>query len=127
MSDYLGLTKYREQMATMLRAELPPDIGVFDIIPDSIAPPAVYIAWSNPWLRSTTFCQYDATLQLICVAARIEPGGQFTVLEDLVGDVFETLHSKRIAIRDASSPFPIVLGGINYLAATVNIVTEMGD
>ena len=33
----------------------------------------------------------------------------------------------QVAIRDATSPFPIVLGGVNYLAATINIVTEMGD
>lgn len=127
MSDTLGLTKYREDMAALLRAELPDDIGVFDIIPDSIAPPAVYVAWSNPWLVATTFCQYNATVQLICVAARIEPGGQFTVLEELVSEVIEVCQNKRIAIRDATSPYPIVLGGVNYLAAVVNIVTEMGD
>jgi hypothetical protein len=123
----LGLTTYREDTAALLRAELPPDIGVFDIIPDSIAPPAVYIAWSNPWLVPTSFCQYSATLQLICVAARIEPGGQFTVLETLVNEVLDTLHANRVAIRDATAPYPIVLAGVNYLAATINIVTEMGD
>jgi hypothetical protein len=127
MSGTLGLTTYREEMASLLTAQLPPDIGVFDIIPDSIAPPAVYIAWSNPWLLATTFCQYSATLQLICVAGRIEPGGQFAVLEDLVELVISTLHTNRIAIRDATAPYPIVLGAVNYLAATVNIVSEMGD
>jgi hypothetical protein len=123
----IGLTKYREEMASLLSSQLPPDIGVFDIIPDSLSPPAVYIAWSNPWLLATTFCQYAATLQLICVAGRIEPGGQFAVLEDLVELVISTLQTNRIAMRDATSPYPIVLGGVNYLAATVNIVTELGD
>jgi hypothetical protein len=127
MTDVLGLTKYREEIYTLMRDGLADDVGVFDIIPDSISPPAVYIAWGNPWLLPTTFCQYSSAVQLICVAARIEPGGQFTVLEDLVGDVVTVLHSNHIAVRDATSPFPIVLGGVNYLAATINIVSEMGD
>lgn len=124
--DVLGLTKYREAIYTLLRDALGDDIGVFDIIPDSIAPPAVYISWGNPWLLPTTFCQYASAVSLICVAARIEPGGQFAVLENLVGDVVTVLHSNHVAIRDATSPYPITLGGINYLAATVNIVSEMG-
>lgn len=127
MTDVLGLTRYREETYNLLRASLSDDIGVFDIIPDSIVPPAVYIAWGNPWLLPTTYCQYSSAIQLICVAARIEPGGQFAVLEDLVGDIVTVLHSNHVAIRDATSPFPITLGGINYLAATINIVSEMGD
>jgi hypothetical protein len=127
MSDVLGLTKRREEMYTLLRTEMPPDVGVFDIIPDSIAPPAVYVAWSNPWLLQTTFCQYVASLQLICVAARIEPGGQFEVLENLIAEVITILQANHVAIRDATAPYPIVLGGVNYLAATVNTVSELGD
>lgn len=127
MSDVLGLTKFREEMFTLMRAELPPEVGVFDIIPDSIAPPAVYIAWSNPWLVATTFCQYVSTLQLICVAARIEPGGQYAVLEELVGETVTILETAHIAVRDATSPYPIVLGGVNYLAASVNVINELGE
>jgi hypothetical protein len=127
MTDVLGLTRYREETYALLRDGLDDDIGVFDIIPDSIVPPAVYIAWGNPWLLPTTFCQYASAIQLICVAARIEPGGQFAVLEDLVGNVITVLHSNKVAVRDATSPFPIVLAGVNYLAATINIVSEMGD
>jgi len=123
----LGLTAYREHIADILREGLPADVGVFDIIPDSISPPAVYISWGNPWLLPTTFCEYSTAMSIICVAARIEPGGQFTVLENLVDEVFTILHSDKVAIRDATSPFPIVLGAVNYLAATINIVSEMGD
>lgn len=127
MTDALGLTAYREAMTALLREGLPDDIGVFDIIPDSISPPAVYISWGNPWILPTTFCEYSSTVSFICVAARIEPGGQFSVLEDLVGNVYQILRDNKVAIRDATSPFPIVLGGVNYLAATINTVTELGD
>lgn len=126
MSDALGLGQFREDMHALLSSELPSDVGVFDIIPDSISPPAVYIAWSNPWLVSTTFCQYVSSAQLICVAARIEPGGQYAIIENLVAQVLGVLHTARIAVRDATSPFPLALGGVNYLAASINIVEEMG-
>lgn len=127
MTDSLGLGQFRETLYETLTAKLPGDVGVFDIIPDSIAPPAVYIAWSNPWLVATTFCQYVSTAQLICVAARIEPGGQYAVIESLVSQVLDVLHSSRIAVRDVSSPFPLALAGVNYLAASINIVEEMGS
>ena len=125
MTDVLGLTAYRENLTAILASELPPDVGVFDIIPDSIAPPAVYISWSNPWLVATTFCQYVSTIQLICVAARIEPGGQYATLESLVGDVLTVTHTQRIAVRDVTSPYPIALAGVNYLACSINLVDEM--
>lgn len=126
MTDALGLTQWRENMCQLLSAEMPADVGVFDIIPDSISPPAVYIAWANPWLVSTTFCQYASSIQLICVAARIEPSGQYNVIEELVTTVLGVLHTARIAVRDATSPFPLALGGVNYLAASINIIDEMG-
>jgi len=125
-TDVLGLTKLREAMRDLLQAELPADIGVFDSIPDSIAPPSVYVAWSNPWLVSTTFCQYVSNLQLICVAARIEPGGQYAVLESMVGEILTVLQTNHIAVRDATSPYPLALAGVNYLAASINIVEEIG-
>lgn len=126
MTDSLGLGAFRTHLYTVLSDALPDDVGVFDIIPDSIAPPAVYVAWSNPWLVSTTFCQYVSTAQLICVAARIEPGGQYAVIETLVSQVLQVMHDERIAVRDATSPYPLALGGVSYLAASINIVEEMG-
>lgn len=127
MSDALGLTAFREAIAKMLSDSLPDDIGVFDAIPDSIAPPSVYVTWSNPWLLPTTFCQYASAIQLILVAQRIEPGGQYGVLETLLGEVLTIIHANHIAVRDVTSPYPITLGGVNYLAASVNIVEEMGE
>lgn len=127
MSDTLGLTAYRERITQVLRDGVSGETGVFDAIPDSIAPPALYVSWANPWLIATTFCQYSGMLQVICVAARIEPGGQYSVLENLVTETLGILHTKRIVVRDVTAPYPIALGGVNYLACSVNIVDEIGD
>ena len=130
MSDYpdvYGLTDFRSQLATILRDELPDNIGVSGDIPDSIAPPSVYVTWSNPWLIPTTFCQYTAAAQIIVIAARIEPGGQYAILESLVGQIVQILRSARIPIRDVTPPYPMVFAGVNYLAASFNIIQEMGD
>jgi hypothetical protein len=130
MSDYpdvYGLTDFRTQLATLLRTELPDDIGVSGDIPDSIAPPSVYVTWSSPWLSPITFCEYTATAQIIVIAARIEPGGQYAILESLVGQIIQILRKARIAIRDVSPPYPMIFANVNYLAASFNIIQEMGD
>ena len=127
MPDVYGLTDFRTQLATLLRNDLPEDIGVSGDIPDSIAPPSVYVTWSSPWLIPTTFCEYTAAAQIIVIAARIEPGGQYAILESLVGQIVVILRKARIAIRDVSPPYPMVFAGVNYLAASFNILQEMGD
>ena len=114
-------------MAELLRADLPVDVGVSDAIPDSISPPSVYVTWSSPWLLPTTFCDYTAAVQIIVIAQRIEPGGQYTILESLVGQIIQICRKARIAIRDVSPPYPMVFAGVNYLAASFNIIQEMGD
>jgi hypothetical protein len=130
MSDFpdaYGLTDFRQQIAKLLESNLPKEIGVFDCIPDSIAPPAVYVTWSAPWLTPSTFCDYVAACQVLAVAQRIEPGGQYAVLESLVGQIVQVFRSARIPIRDVSPPYPLIFAGVNYLAATFNIIQEMGD
>jgi hypothetical protein len=125
MTD-LGLTQFRTDIAQMLSDSLSSDVGVFDCIPDSIAPPSVYVTWANPWLLPTTFCNYASAAQLILVSQRIEPGGQYSVLESLLNDVVDIMHANHISIRDVTSPYPITLAGVNYLAASVNIIQETG-
>lgn len=117
----------RERIASLLHDGVSGDVGVFDAIPDSISPPAIYVSWANPWLTATTWCEYTTAIQLICVAARIEPGGQYTTLENLVSETIGIMRENRIAIRDVTSPYPIAMGGVSYLAASVNIIEEIGE
>lgn len=127
MTDLLGLTDYRTQLANILRENLSDDIGVFDAIPESVAPPSVYVTWGNPWLIQSTWCEYTSAMQIICLAQRIEPGGQYSVLESLVAQIALILRNNRIAMRDVSAPYPMVFAGVNYLAASFNLLAEMGE
>jgi hypothetical protein len=127
VNDTLGLTAFRQYVAQLLTDNLTTEVGVTDAIPDSVAPPMVFVTWSTPWLVATTFCEYVSNLQIIVVAQRIEPGGQYGVLESIVGDITQILRANRLALRDVTSPYPIVLGGNNYLAASINVIHEIGD
>jgi hypothetical protein len=121
------MTDAREAMALLLRNNLANDVAVHDSIPDSIAPPAVFVTWSNPWLINFTWCDFTAQMQLIVVAQRIEPGGHYGTIEELVHYLVGVLRDNKIPLRDVTSPYPIVLGAIDYLAASVNIITDIGS
>jgi hypothetical protein len=45
----------------------------------------------------------------------------------LVGQIIQILRKARIAIRDVSPPYPMIFANVNYLAASFNIIQEMGD
>lgn len=124
----MKLETVREELYAILRSILADDVGLVDSIPDAIAPPSVFIAWAEPWVTPSTFCNFNVNLQVIVVAQRIEPGGQYGVLEGLVSIIMPALTKQRdFLVKDASSPYPIVLGGVNYLACSVNLSCEIGD
>ena len=103
------------------------EVAVVDSIPDSVAPPAVFLTWADPWVTPATFCDYTVNINVIVVAQRIEPGGQYGVLEGLVSAITPALKPTDYLVKDASSPYPITLGGVNYLACSVNLSTEIGE
>ena len=123
----MTLTEYRVSVTDILRENLPDEIAIIDHIPDSIAPPAIVWGWASPWILPSSWCEFTSVAELVCVSQRIEPGGQLGVLESMVEMVLSILRTNRIAFRDVTAPYPIVLGGVNYLATSVNIVTELGD
>lgn len=123
----MKLETVRTDLYSILREALDDDVAVIDSIPDSIAPPAVYLTWADPWVTPATFCEYTVNINVIVVAQRIEPGGQYGILEGLVSTVVPALKSTEFLVKDATSPYPIQLGGVNYLACSVNLTCEIGD
>lgn len=123
----MKLENVRTDLYTFLRAGLADDVAVIDSIPDSVAPPSVFIAWADPWLTPSTYCYYTSNLQVIVVTQRIEPGGQYGILEGLVSTIVPLLRSTDFTVKDATSPYPITLGGNNYLASSINISCEIGE
>lgn len=124
----MKLETVRVELYSILRANLADDVAVIDSIPDSVAPPSVFISWADPWVTPATFCDFTVNLQVIVVAQRIEPGGQYGILEGLVSIIMPALkHQSDFMVKDASSPYPITLGGVQYLACSVNLSCEIGE
>lgn len=123
----MRLETVRTDLYAILRAALDDEVSVIDSIPDSIAPPSVYIQWSDPWISPATICYFTVNLRVVVVAQRIEPGGQYGVLEGLVSTIAPLLRPTEFLLQDTSSPFPITLGGVNYLACSLNLSCEIGE
>ena|SRR5580765_1223741 len=124
----MKLENVRTDLYGILRGALADEVAVIDSIPDSIAPPSVFITWADPWVTPATFCDFTVNVNVIVVAQRIEPGGQYGILEGLVSIIMPTLKRQRdFLVKDASSPYPITLGGVNYLACSVNLSCEIGE
>jgi hypothetical protein len=122
------LETVRTDLYQILRNTLADDVGLVDSIPDSIAPPSVFIAWADPWVTPSTMCFFNVNLSVIVVAQRIEPGGQYGILEELVSIIMPVLKQSRdFLVKEATSPYPMTLGGVNYLACSVNLSCDIGE
>jgi hypothetical protein len=111
----------------MIRDAVADDITVIDHIPDSVAPPMIAVAWGNPWLVPDTLCGYASSLEILIVSQRIEPGGHMTRIEEMVSQVAQLLHEHKASIRTITAPYPLVLGGVNYLGASINLIHEVEE
>lgn len=123
----MKLSQVREEYATIVAATVADNVTVISSLPDSITPPAVLVAWSDPWLTPGTFCQFTAQLELLVVAQRIEPGGQYGVIEEIIDELAPALKQAGATIRDVTSPYPLQLGGVDYLAASINLIHEVEE
>jgi len=121
------LSAVRETYAALAKSVVADDVSVIDSLPDSITPPVVFVAWSDPWLTYDTLCGFQSNLEMMVVAQRIEPGGQYEVIEDLVSTLVLALRDDHRAVRDITSPYPLQLGGVDYLASSINIIHEVEE
>ena len=125
----MKLSTVREDVAAIVVAAIAdPTIPVIDHLPDSIATPCVLVAWSDPWIVPSTLCNYTAKLEIIPVAQRIEPGGKLETLEDLTASIMVAVKASRVyTVDDVTAPYPLVVGGVDYLATSINITHELED
>ena len=122
----MKLTEARTNLATWLIQTLDESISVVDHLPDSIIPPVVMVAWSDPWIKPATLCAYEAAMELMVVAQRIEPGGQYETLENIVGDIVDSIKPMPYyQVQDVSAPYPLQVGGNDYLAASINLTYDV--
>jgi hypothetical protein len=124
----MKLTGARTGLATWLIQTLDESISVVDHLPDSIIPPVVMVAWADPWIKPATLCAYEASMEIMVVAQRIEPGGQYETLENIVGDIVGPIKSlPYYQVVDVTAPYPLQIGGNDYLAASINITYDVED
>lgn len=118
----MKLSNVRADAAAIASAALPDDVGVVDHLPDSVSPPCVLVAWADPWLAPESFCAYTASMELLIVAQRLEPGGKVETLEDIAGALIDAFKgSDTWTVQDLTSPYPLQIAGVDYLAASVNL------
>ena len=118
----------RQELALLVANATTDETGVVDHIPDAIAPPVVFVAWSDPWLAKSTFCAWQASMELVLVAQRIEPGGKTATLEDMVSSLVPAIkQSEMFTIVDVTAPYPLNVAGVDYLAASINITHDLED
>lgn len=124
----MKLASAREELATIVASATASDTGVVDHIPDSVAPPVVFVAWSDPWLQKATFCDWQAAMELVLVSQRIEPGGHTETLENMVESIVIAIkQSSAFVVVDVTAPYPLQVGGVNYLAASINITHDLEE
>lgn len=120
----LSLTDVRAQAAAALAPVTSADPDVFVDVVESVSPPAILLVWGEPWLSPRTFgpCYFDANLDVLCVAARNEPGPGIETLEGMVEYVIGRLIADSYSWPQASSQAPRVIriADVPYLAARVS-------
>jgi len=119
----LPLVEVRGACATALAPASDADPAVLVDLVDSVQPPALMLEWSDPWVveRSISGVHglYDAQLNVLCIAGRIEPGPGVSTLEALIAYVLNRLqadaHSWALSASQAPRRFDI--NGVPLLGA----------
>lgn len=95
----LALTDIRAAAAAALAPATDEDPMVHVEVVDSVTPPALLLLWEDPWLQPGAGagptmgpCLWTARLQILCIAARLEPGPGIAKLEQLVAYTIERMR-----------------------------------
>lgn len=124
----MKLTNARDELAVIASAALPNHVGVINHLPDSIAPPCVLVAWADPWLIPSTVCGFEAAIQYLVISQRIEPGGNTETLEEIVSALVPAVKAAQyFAVREVTSPYALQIGGVDYLAASINMTHDVEE
>lgn len=117
----LTLTGIRERAAGALAPHGPDDPPVLAAPVDSADPPALVLAWDDPWITFRTPCLYDARVAVLCLAGRLTPDAGVEELEELVSHVAVRMREDAYpwVYQGARAPRLLELGGVPLLAARV--------
>lgn len=123
----MDLTAIRAAAAKDVAGAVGPDVAVIDHLPDSVNPPAVLVAWGDPLLEPNTFGDYTARIELVVIAGRLEPGGQYGTLEELTAQVAGALvEHEGFTMPTVTTPRAVRFGKVTYLATYLLTEYETG-
>jgi hypothetical protein len=121
----LLLTDVRARAAAALAPATDDDPNVYADLPDAVHPPALFLDWVDPWLEPQTVAGngwWNARLDVVCIAARVQPGPGVTTLEELVTFAIARLKDDAYPWPAATLQAPRVftIAGVPYLGARVS-------
>lgn len=97
------------------------DWPVHDAPVDAVSPPCFVLVWPDPWLVPRTVCAYVATLEVVCVAARLDPAPGYVELEALVAAAIPALQRAGLPLVSTGGALPLEVGGLTYQSARIRI------
>jgi len=124
----LALADIRDAAAAVLAPADDDDPYVIADVVDSVTPPALEMAWDDPWLEAGAAgiatmgpCTYTARLRIVCIAGRLDPGTGVDELERLVSYVLERMRADAYTwpLDRVTAPLERDQGGISALVCEV--------
>lgn len=123
------LADYRTTVAGALEL-LDPEWSVHRAPVDALEPPAFMLRWGDggpdsTWLVRSTHCVHGARLDVVCVAARIDPEPGIETIELMVERAVVALDAVRVPVVDVRGPGPFEIGGLTYQAARLVVASPV--
>lgn len=120
-SGLMSLTGLREAAAAALAPQGPDDPPVLMAPVDSLEPPALMLAWDEPWLTFNTPCFWYARLAVSCWAGRLSPDAGIAALEELVTYVTARMRADAYPWPHEATRAPrmVEIGAVPLLMARV--------
>jgi hypothetical protein len=128
VTGLMTLEALRDAAADALAPVDDTDPTVLVDVVDSLTPPALMLIWGDPWLQpglgqrpTMGPCVWEARLQVLAVAGRLEPGPGIRTLEQLVTYVVDRMKADTYTWRldSVSGPRVIDIGNLAWLGARV--------
>jgi len=108
----IPLSEVRARAAQALAPDPDSDLVVLPDLVDAVQPPALMFEWNDPWVTVRTVAGatgfYEANLNVLCLAGRVEPGPGIETLEGLVAFVLSRLQADPYSWALAASQAPRV-------------------
>lgn len=115
------LTDVRAAAAAALAPVLDSDPSVHPGYVDSVDPPALILAYEDPWLTPMTACLIDCRLEVICIGGRVEPEPGIEQLEQLVAYTLTRMaqDTHSWALQSTQAPRVYTIAGVPLLGARI--------